>query len=130
MNWCKTRFLDICTEIQKISKWENLQDTYSEKVKDAARKYPKATNKALSSMISTQQKSQKQFNPESLPEEQVAEGGGGVDMTGLEQPKSKLSPFDQALKDTGVTTAYYSALFNDEHMKSTLGRQVASPSRP
>lgn len=51
MKWAKSRFLDICHEIETISKWDNIQDIYNEKVKDAARKFPKATDKALQSMI-------------------------------------------------------------------------------
>jgi hypothetical protein len=43
LNWIKKRIIDICIEIEHVSKWDNIQEGFKEKVSEVSRKFPKAT---------------------------------------------------------------------------------------
>ncbi len=52
LEWATKRFIDICIGVDKVSKLDNLQELFKEKVNEVARKYPKANYQALVSFIS------------------------------------------------------------------------------
>ena len=52
LEWVTKRFIDICIGVENVSKWDNIQDEFKEKVNEVARKFPKANYAALISFIS------------------------------------------------------------------------------
>ncbi len=51
LNWTKSRLVDICTSVENVAKWGNVQEDFNEKVADVARRYPKATHQAMTSFM-------------------------------------------------------------------------------
>ncbi len=53
LDWVKKRLIEICIGVENVSKWDNIQDEFIEKVSEVGRKYPKANYTALIKIISS-----------------------------------------------------------------------------
>lgn len=52
LEWVKKRLIDICLDMESVAKWDNLQEEFKEKVDEIVRRFPKASNHALTSILS------------------------------------------------------------------------------
>lgn len=51
LDWIKKRLIDICLDIENVAKWDNLQEEFKGKLDEIVRRFPKATNQALTNML-------------------------------------------------------------------------------